>query len=392
LLKKQVVFNLVESHGDQQNEAMKKNTTYLTTFTALAIAFLVTTTACIPAGNETSANEGDATTQEIDSLTFNASATDADHEANNEEQFKVEVDHSGDENLLSNIVHEETNEEVHAHLHPQLHDEKTEISEELEEADNSVASLRRYLMKDYSSSPGQWSEDVMNLQSILGIAQDGVYGLQTREAHLDALRERNLATDGVPALTAFEKNLEQLEQRVNETKSEIPCSGITCFDGYEGDNQAAIDAAAAALPAALAKAISGVTVVNGCHPFGKVQLGHCAYGTWDSAGWDSDGEHGNEWAMTVWVSNRGVNSGHLTDIMTHEAGHVYSYVVARKCNNPETGKSYREEARTLFGGEEPFADAITAYFTGGSFQHYRGHGAELSDGESAFLAEMIESC
>ncbi len=377
---------------------MKKNTTHLTIFTALALAFLVTTTACIPAGNETSANAAEADTQEInESLDLNVPEIEDNQEVINEERIEVEADHSDHENFPTEVIREETNEHTHTH------DENTEISEELEEeyedSDDPIVPFRLFLMQDYSSSIGQWSEDVMNLQSILGIAQDGVYGLLTREAHLDALRERDLATDAVPPVSAFEKNLvtkvETVKVETIETKVETivtPCSGITCFDGYEGDNQTAVNAAAAALPAALAKAISGATVVNGCHPYGNAQLGHCAYGTWDSAGWGADGEHGYEWAMTIWVSNRGVNSGHLTDIITHEAGHAYSYLVARKCDNHETGKSYREEARTLFGGEEPFGDAITAYFTGGSFQNYRGHGAALSDGEIAFLAEMFESC
>ena len=170
------------------------------------------------------------------------------------------------------------------------------------------------------------------------------------------------------------------------------CSGATCFTGYEGENQLIIEAAAAALPLSLRQAISGTVIVNGCHPYGKVTLGHCAYGTWDSAGWDADGEHGNEWAMTIWVSNRGVNSGHLVDIVTHEAGHAYSYIIARTCSNPETGKSYRDDARTLFGGEEQFADAITAYFTGGGFQHYRGNNVGLSEVENTFLTQMLKNC
>ena len=363
---------------------MKKKTNQLTILIALGIAFLVSTTACIPAGDNPSANAGGIITPEI----TESPVTD-----------NLSYGHSHD---VIDEAHSDGKEEHSENLNSQTHDVSIEaadqVGEIIEDSDQMMAPLLRYLMKDYSSSIGVWSEDVMNLQSILEISQDGMYGLHTREAHLDALRERNLATDAVPPLSAFEKNLvtkiaaTTVETIKTPETIETPCSGMTCFDGYEGNHQAAIETAASALPSALAKAISGVTIVNGCHPYGKVQLGHCAYGTWDSAGWGADGEHGHEWAMTIWVSNRGVNSGHLIDIMTHEAGHAYSYVVARKCNNPETGKSYREEARDLFGGEEPFADAVTAYFTGGSFQKYRGHGATLSDAESAFMAEMIENC
>ena len=79
--------------------------------------------------------------------------------------------------------------------------------------------------------------------------------------------------------------------------------------------------------------------------------------------------------------------------MVHEAGHAYSYAIARRCLNPETGNSFRIDAREIFGGEEPFADGITAYYNGaGAFQNYRGTGTALSTAEIDILEKMFSTC
>jgi len=79
--------------------------------------------------------------------------------------------------------------------------------------------------------------------------------------------------------------------------------------------------------------------------------------------------------------------------MVHEAGHAYSFNIARNCVNEDTDNTYREDARTIFGGEEPFADGITAYYNGaGAFQNYRGTGTALSVAETDILEKMFGSC
>jgi len=378
---------------------MKKNKTNILTFTALGLILLVLATACLPAASFNSvpstinSHNGQVEEEKVEIETSTARIQQNIHmELEQVEEEKVEIETSTariQQNIDMSLEIRATEE-----ASEKMKQKELERQENEEEASRIEARLLHLLQRDYSTTVGKWSEDVANLQSILGIAQDGLYGLITRDAHLDALRERNLSTDTIPEAFIFEEKTETNDPMIPivELSEASTCSGVTCFAGYEGENQLIIEAAAAALPLSLRQVISGTAIVNGCHPYGKVTLGHCAYGTWDSAGWGADGEHGHEWAMTVWVSNRGVNSGHLGDIITHEAGHAYSYIIARTCSNPETGKSYRDDARTLFGGEEQFADAITAYFTGGAFQHYRGNSAGLSEVENTFLAQMLEHC
>ncbi|MBF81809.1 MAG: hypothetical protein CL522_00100 [Actinobacteria bacterium] len=381
---------------------MNKNTTLITAITALFVAFLVLTTACLPAGNTDLSNltEAKATYK---SLILDNTET---HE-HSEEQEEVETNVTRDE------THQEANDHGHSHNEyvsaPEMGQTQLVVEEapsneahtsETQNAEAAEAEIKRFqqqlqaVLTDTSITYtwGAYDPDTALLQELLGTTVDGIYGNMTQRLHMSALEERGLNTDSVPTAPVVVQTPAVKESPAPVT---VPasCSGITCFDGYEGKYQAQVEAAAAALPAELRTAFGGVTVVNGCHPYAKVTFGRCVYGVWDSAGWDANGNHGADWSYTLWVSNRGVESGRLTDIMAHEAGHAYSYAIARRCVNPETGNTFRVDAREIFGGEEPFADGITAYYNGASaFQSYRGTGTALSSSETDILEKMFSSC
>jgi hypothetical protein len=358
-----------------QNNFMNKNTTLITAITALFVAFLVLTTACLPAGNTDLSNLTEAKAA-YKSLLLDDAET---HKHNVEQEIDTYV--SKDE------THQEASDHGHSHnevaVVPEMgqtqlvvevaspnedaspNEAETTETQNSEAADAEIKRLQLRLEAVLADTSieytwGTYDPDTALLQELLGTTIDGVYGNMTQRLHMAA---------------------------------PTSCSGITCFDGYEGKYQAQVEAAAAALPAELRTAFGGVTVVNGCHPYAKVTFGRCVYGVWDSAGWDANGNHGADWSYTLWVSNRGVESGRLTDIMAHEAGHAYSYAIARRCVNIETGNTFRVDAREIFGGEEPFADGITAYYNGASaFQNYRGTGTALSADETDILEKMFSSC
>ena len=381
---------------------MNKNTTLITAITALVVAFLVLTTACLPAGNGDLSNLTEG--KEIyKSLILDTAET---HQ-HSEQQEEVETYVSKEE------THQEASDHGHSHNEyvvvpeigqTQLIVEETSSNEvEATETQSSAAAeaeikrLQQQLEAVLSDTSieyswGTYDPDTALLQELLGTTVDGVYGNMTSRLHMAALAERGLNTDNVPVAPVVVEVL-AVEQKPVPPTAPASCSGITCFDGYEGQYQAQVEAAAAALPAELRTAFGGVTVVNGCHPYAKVTFGRCVYGVWDSAGWDANGNHGADWSYTLWVSNRGVESGRLTDIMVHEAGHAYSYAIARRCLNPETGNTFRIDAREIFGGEEPFADGITAYYNGaGAYQNYRGTGTALSTAEIDILERMFSTC
>ena len=244
-----------------------------------------------------------------------------------------------------------------------------------------IAQAEQVLTREYPW--GEFHDKTVELQMLLGTSVDGVYGNATRQAHLAALADRGLFTDNVPSAPA-------------PTSVQAPsasCSGMTCWNGYEGQNQAAVNSAINALPAELQRALSGVDIVNGCHPYAFASKGRCVFGVWDSAGWKADGTYGADWARSLWISNRAVEAGRLIDVAVHEAAHAYSYMIMRTCVNNATGETYRVDLRNLFGGEEFLADAITAYFNGANaFQNYRGTGTGLSQGEQDALTEMFATC
>ncbi len=246
-----------------------------------------------------------------------------------------------------------------------------------------VAQAEQVLTREYPW--GEFSQKTVELQMLLGTSVDGVYGNATRQAHIAALADRGLFTDNVPSAPS--------PAPASTQASSTSCSGMTCWNGYEGQNQAAVNSAINALPAELQRALNGVDIVNGCHPYAFASKGRCVFGVWDSAGWKADGTYGADWARSLWISNRAVEAGRLIDVAVHEAAHAYSYMIMRTCVNEATGETYRVDLRNLFGGEEFLADAITAYFNGANaFQNYRGTGTGLSQGEQDALTEMFATC
>ena len=246
-----------------------------------------------------------------------------------------------------------------------------------------VAQAEQVLTREYPW--GEFSQKTVELQMLLGTSVDGVYGNATRQAHIAALADRGLFTDNVPSAPS--------PALASTQASSTSCSGMTCWNGYEGQNQAAVNSAINALPAELQRALNGVDIVNGCHPYAFASKGRCVFGVWDSAGWKADGTYGADWARSLWISNRAVEAGRLIDVAVHEAAHAYSYMIMRTCVNEATGETYRVDLRNLFGGEEFLADAITAYFNGANaFQNYRGTGTGLSQGEQDALTEMFATC
>lgn len=132
-----------------------------------------------------------------------------------------------------------------------------------------------------------------------------------------------------------------------------------------------------------------VKVINDCHPYGEVLYNRCVYGVFDPLGYGADGRHGNEWEMSIWISDRGLESGNLSDILLHEAAHAYSYLKLKRCMLQD-GTSFREVAHKRFGNEENFADAFVHYY-GGKWTHYvQRDYLEMHDNK--WFTDMIEYC
>ena len=167
---------------------------------------------------------------------------------------------------------------------------------------------------------------------------------------------------------------------------------IDLFPGYEGDSKEdlLIQLAVNQLPDPFRKILKEeIIILNGCHPYGKAIFGRCVYGVFDPGGYDEKGNSGNEWSLSIWISDRGIESGHLKDILLHEAAHAYSFLDLQECKEPG-GESYRNLAHKKFGGEENLAD-IFVYFYGGKWTHYIDL-EYLSIENRDWINEMITYC
>ena len=230
------------------------------------------------------------------------------------------------------------------------------------------------------------STEVKDLQAILGVVVDGVYGESTRTAHISELEIRRLIVDNVPNGTKGIKTATSVNNLSLPEPVEVPtidCLEETphlrsCWPGHEGGNEPMIQAAFNNLPGSLRNKIpSDFILVNGCHPFSD----RCAYGVMDSQGWGPNGRCCDmPWARSIWISNRGINSGHLNDIMIHEAFHAVEYTTL--------SRDMRDRLSSEFGDSERAADGAVAYF-GGNWQHYRGSGTGLTDSQSALFDEIF---
>ncbi|MBL6837071.1 MAG: hypothetical protein ISQ80_03360, partial [Candidatus Actinomarina sp.] len=167
---------------------------------------------------------------------------------------------------------------------------------------------------------------------------------------------------------------------------------IYSFPGFEGDEETntRIELAVNQLPAPLREILnSEIQVLNGCHPYAEALFNRCVYGVFDPVGYGADGNYGNEWKMTIWISDRGIESGRLKDILTHEAAHAYSYLVLRECVVSD-GSSYRELAHERFGNDENLADVFVLYYGGKWTNYYKRDNISISDRK--WMQNMIDYC
>ena len=167
---------------------------------------------------------------------------------------------------------------------------------------------------------------------------------------------------------------------------------IDIIPGYQGDfnKNLLIQLAVNELPDPFRTILKEeIIILNGCHPYGKVIYNRCVYGVFDPLGYDETGNYGNDWAKSIWISDRGLESGHLKDILLHEAAHAYSFLELRFCKEPG-GQGYRNLAHQRFGGEENLAD-IFVYFYGGKWTNYINL-ENLSVENRKWLNEMIAYC
>ena len=164
------------------------------------------------------------------------------------------------------------------------------------------------------------------------------------------------------------------------------------YPGFEGDDEdnLRIQLAIYQLPQAFREILlNDIQIINGCHPYGEALFGRCVYGVFDPVGYGADGKYGNEWKMSIWISDRGIESGNLNDILLHEAAHAYSYQVLSRCML-QSGSSFRNSAHERFGNEENFADAFVHYY-GGKWTHYvQRNYLEVDDNK--WITDMIKYC
>jgi hypothetical protein len=126
---------------------------------------------------------------------------------------------------------------------------------------------------------------------------------------------------------------------------------------------------ASTIPTSLQPALKGTDFVNGCHPWTTKELGHCAFGTYDPAGWDSDDTHGHDWANTIWISSQAVRTGKVSDVILHEVGHAVVHNLFDDCYFPKQAETTVKElllqsfAHESANPDELLADAFVVAFS-----------------------------
>ena len=169
-------------------------------------------------------------------------------------------------------------------------------------------------------------------------------------------------------------------------------SDLNLFPGFEGDEEAnlRIQLAIYQLPDLLRSILTNeVQVLNGCHPYGEALFNRCVYGVFDPVGYGADGNFGNDWAMTIWISDRGLESGKLKDILIHEAAHAYSYLVLKQCVLQD-GSTFRNLAHQRYGNEENLADVFVYYYGGKWTNYYKLDYLPVE--ENKWMTDMIDYC
>ena len=137
----------------------------------------------------------------------------------------------------------------------------------------------------------------------------------------------------------------------------------------DGQHQEEVLRVANTIPPELQPALKGTEFVNGCHPWTTKELGDCAFGTYDPAGWDSDDTHGHEWANTIWISSQAVRTGKVPDVVLHEVGHAVVHNLFGDCYFPKQAEATVKELllQTFTHGDadpaELLADAFVVAFS-----------------------------
>ena len=70
---------------------------------------------------------------------------------------------------------------------------------------------------------------------------------------------------------------------------------------------------------------NNISIINGCHQYGKLLIERCPYGVWDQPGTSSDGSKNAEWSFSIWISNRAFEANVAYDVLLHESLHAFSY-------------------------------------------------------------------
>ena len=174
------------------------------------------------------------------------------------------------------------------------------------------------------------------------------------------------------------------------TSTTVYSGPFSKYAGFEGSNQSQLEELSTQLPELMLKIINvnNISVINGCHQYGKSLVDRCPYGVWDQPGTSPDGTKNAEWSFSIWISNRAFAAGVAYDVLLHESLHAFSYST-RNCPT-ETNTNYRQDARNFFGGEEYLVDALVLYY-GGTYNHYRTTG-KLDEGETNYLTKYINTC
>ncbi len=203
---------------------------------------------------------------------------------------------------------------------------------------------------------------------------------------------RNVCEKQIPNENEVLINLHERREGGKVTIKSNVSNLIYSFPGFEGDDETntRIQLAINQLPAPLRKILTTkVQVINGCHPYGEALFNRCVYGVFDPVGYGADGKYGNEWDMTIWISDRGIESGKLKDILIHEAAHAYSYLVLRNCIVSD-GSSFRELAQNKYGDEENLADVFVLYYGGKWTNYYKRENIPI--GDRSWIKNMINYC
>ena len=206
---------------------------------------------------------------------------------------------------------------------------------------------------------------------------------------------KGLNSDCVKQIPDENEVLINLHERREDGKATIKSNFsnlIYSFPGFEGDDDTntRIQIAINQLPAPLRNILTNeVQVINGCHPYAEAIFNRCVYGVFDPVGYGANGNYGNEWDMTIWISDRGIESGRLNDILVHEAAHAYSYLVLRKCIVPD-GTSFRKLAHNRYGDDENLADVFVLYYGGKWTNYYKRDNIPI--GDRSWIKNMIDYC